>query len=162
MLQYTRMEAPKLNHTDFEPPGYEEHIKLDHQSFILQVILPFVLGFALLAVMFVLIWRSGVGTASAWADTASIFIALPLLCAGLFPLAAVIALWFGTFKLTAWLPGPLRSASQLIRRAGRIIRQGTDAAVKPMFAIQGAWAVVVAFFTGLASLLGLANGESHE
>jgi hypothetical protein len=144
------------------PPPSEPEISPDRRAFILQVVLPLFIGLLVLAALIVLVWQSGLGTASAWADTSLIFLLIPWLCVGLLPLVALGALWYGVFKLTTWLPGPLRKGKEYIDLGNRYMRRGMDVAVKPMFTIKGIWAVVTAFFKGLASLIGIVNGESHE
>jgi hypothetical protein len=79
----------------------------------------------------------------------------------LVPLVLIGALWFGIFKLTAWLPVPLRKANEYIDQAGNYLRKGTDLAVKPMFVVKGAWAVVSTLCSGLASLFGLNTGDNN-
>lgn len=159
MLQYTGMNTSTP--PPIETPGQSDEGKPIRRDFILQVILPFVFGILVLTVGVILLWRAGVGTASAWADTSLIFLMIPWLCVGLVPLAVLGALWFGIFKLTAWLPAPLRKVRNYIGLSGRQLRRATDAAVKPMIVTKGVWAVVEAFFKGLGKLIGLNNGESN-
>lgn len=145
-----------------ERSSQEQKVKPDRRSFLLQVILPLVVGVLALFAAAYLLLRGGVGTASAWADASLIFLLIPWLCAGLIPIALFAGLWYGLFKLTAWLPAPLRKVDGYINRAGRYVRQGTDVAVRPLFVIKGGWAVMMAFVKGLASLFGLDDGESDE
>lgn len=161
MLQYTRMDTSTTLPQDIELPYQKSEIKPDRRTFVLQVLLPLILGVLILAAGIVLLWRAGIGTASAWADTSLIFLLIPWLCAGVFPLVLLAALWYGIFRLTAWLPAPMRAARLFINRAGEYLRRGTDLAVKPIFVVKGAWAVVSAVFKGLASLFDMDDGESN-
>jgi hypothetical protein len=153
--------------TSMTPPEHSEAgrknrgIKPNRRSFVLQVILPLMIGVLILAAAIMLLWQTGIGTASAWADTSLIFLLLPWLCVGVVPLALLAALWYGVFKLTAWLPVPLRKAQGYIVQARDYLRRGTDLALKPMFIAKGAWAVVTTFFRGLASLFGWNDGEHY-
>jgi uncharacterized membrane protein SirB2 len=149
-----------------QPPNLElsnqsNDIKPDRRAFNLQVILPLIVGILVLIGGIILLWQAGIGTVSAWADTSLIFIMLPWLCVGLVPLAVLAALWYGIFKLTAWLPDKLRKVTEYIELSGRYMRKGTDLAVKPLFAVKGAWAVVTTFFRGLGSIIGMDDGESN-
>jgi hypothetical protein len=152
----TAMKQPQ----DIELPGKQPDIKVDRRSFILQVMLPLLLGILILSAIIALVWLGEYGTASAWADTSLVFILIPWLCVGLFPLAIISAVWYGVFKLTAWLPRYIRKANEYIDKAGYYLRRGSDLAIKPMFVIKGGWAVVSAFFKGLGSLIGIVIGET--
>ena len=149
-----------------QPPGLEQpsqtqDVKPTRRTFVLQVILPLLAGTLILAAAIMLLWQGGGGTVSAWADTSLIFLMVPWLCVGLLPIALIAALWYGVFKLSTWLPAPLRKLRSYIDQAGRYLRRGTDLAVKPIFAVKGGWAVVTTFFKGLASLIGIDDGESN-
>lgn len=144
-----------------ELPNQSNNVKPDRRAFNLQVILPLILGILVLAGGTILLSQAGVGTASAWADTSLVFLMLPWLCVGLVPLAVLAALWYGIFKLTAWLPEQLRKVTEYIELSGRYLRKGTDLAVRPLFAVKGAWAVVTTFLKGLGSIIGMDDGESN-
>ena len=159
MLQYTSMNTSTP--LPMEPSDQSIEVKPARRDFLLLVILPFVFGILVLTAGIVLVAQAGIGTASAWADTSLIFLMIPWLCVGLLPLALLMALWYGFFKLTAWLPAPLRKVRKYIELSERQIRRATDAAVKPMFVTKGAWAVVETFFRGLGNLIGLDDGESN-
>jgi hypothetical protein len=161
MLQYIRMDTSMKQPQDIELPNQAPEIKPDRRSFMLQVMLPLVIGVLILIAGVVLLGRSGVGTASAWADTSLIFLLIPWLCVGVFPLALLAAFWYGLFRLTAWLPAPMRTAKLYIDRAGGYLRKGSDLAVRPIFTVKGAWAVASAIIKGLASFFRIDDGESH-
>jgi hypothetical protein len=144
-----------------EPSDQSIEVKPHRRDFVLQVILPFVFGILVLTAGIVLIWQAGMGTASAWADTSLILLMVPWLCIGLLPLALLGALWYGFFRLTAWLPAAMREVRKYVELSGRQLRRTTDVAVKPMFVTKGAWAVVMTFFKGLGTLIGLDDGESN-
>lgn len=149
-----------------QPPAMEEPIqkqkvRATRRTFLLQVLLPLLVGILILAAGIVLLWRGGVGTASAWADTSLIFLMLPWLCVGLLPMALIAALWYGVYKLTAWLPATLRQVRDYLDQAGLYLRKGSDIAVRPIFVVKGAWALMTTFFKGLASLIGIDDGETY-
>jgi uncharacterized membrane protein SirB2 len=155
------MDTSMTNPSKLELPNQSSNVKPDRRAFNLQVILPLILGILVLVSGIILLWQAGVGTASAWADTSLVFLVLPWLFVGLVPLAVLAALWYGIFKLTAWLPERLRKVTEYIELSGRYLRRGTDLAVRPLFAVKGAWAVVTAFFKGLGSIIGMDDGDSN-
>jgi hypothetical protein len=149
-------QPPNLDQSD-----QRKDLKPTRRTFLLQVMLPLFMGVLIIIAGIVLLWQTGIGTASAWADTSLIFLMFPWLCLGLIPIAIIGALWYGFFKLTALLPGPMRKLQDYIDQAGGYLRRGTDLAVKPIFALEGSWAVVSTFFKGLASLIGIEDGETN-
>jgi hypothetical protein len=153
----TSMTQPPISESANQNPK----VTVSHRSFILQVVLPLTVGVLILAVGIVMLWQAGIGTASAWADASLIFILLPWLCVGFVPLILFAAMWYGVFRLTAWLPDPLRKGKKYLDQGGDYLRKGTDFAVKPIFVVKGVWAVVIAFFRGLGSIIGFSDGENY-
>jgi len=102
---------------------------------ILEIYLPLLVGIAVLAAVAVLLWRSGAGEASAWADASTVLLLLPLLALSLLPIAILAAVAYGVTKLIEVIPGPAHQAQSAVAQVARTTKRGTSAALRPFFSV---------------------------
>jgi hypothetical protein len=130
MLQLTAMTE------EFELPIEPQRNPVTEQSFRrqvwLQVYLPFIGGLAVLAGVAAVLWTSGTGSASAWADASLILLLLPLILFSVIPIVLLIALIYGVSYLIKRIPVPANQAQQAIAQVGHTIQRAADQAVQPM------------------------------
>jgi hypothetical protein len=100
----------------------------------LQIYLPLVLIILLVGSLVAYLWVGGVGTYSGWADTALVFLLIPVLIAGLIFFGVVAVLCYGIIYLIGWLPGPSKQGQEIMRKVVYETRRVTDLAVRPFFA----------------------------
>ncbi len=122
----------------------------------LQVYLPLALGLVALAFGGAWLWREGVGSARIWADTATIFLFLPLLVIGLLGLIVVAAAAYAVGWVTGWLPGYTRRAQRIMAQAERQVTRASDLAVMPVTVPRSVWAAARA---GSAAVVNFIRGE---
>ena len=114
--------------------------------------LPLFLGAVFIAGVVAAVLGTGFGTTRIWADVSLIFVLLPLCFMGLIPLAALIALSYGTARLLSWLPQPLDQFVGIMERVARETRRGGGLLARPMIAFQGLMATVETFLRGLIEI----------
>lgn len=101
----------------------------------LQILLPLLLGMAVILAIALYISRIGFGSASAWADTLLALMVIPFLVVGLLPLAAIAALAYGAGWLTGNLSPPFRRIRVAVFRAAITAQRAADLAAEPFLRI---------------------------
>jgi hypothetical protein len=99
------------------------------------IYLPALLGLLILGAVIALLWRNGVGTASAWADTAVSFLLLPFLLIGLAFALLLALLTYGVARLIGWIPPQTFQVQQVLFRVGLVARRGSDLAARPFIVL---------------------------
>ena len=118
----------------------------------LQIYLPLILIILLVGSLVAYLWVGGVGTYSGWADTALIFLLIPVLLAGLIFFAVVAGLCYGIIYLIGWLPGPSKQGQEIMRRVAFETRRVADLVVRPFFAHNAAKSAFSKAIRHLASI----------
>ena len=128
----------------------------------LQVLLPAFLGLLLLGAGGLALWQVDAARLSSSADASMIVLIIPLLCAGIFPMAVITALIVALVRAIGWLPGPLRRGAKLAGQASNYVERGSTWIVRPVIMLAGAWAVLATIWRGLLAFFTRGKGESNE
>lgn len=129
-------------------PTHESYLKHRKQT-MQQIVLPMILA-AVLMVAFV-VWiciatfRDN-GEVGRWAAISTIWIALPILLAGLITMAILGGLVYLMMRLLGILPTYTGMAQDYVQLGALYIQRFTEAAVKPIFAVDGLAAYIKAIF----------------
>jgi len=118
----------------------------------LQVYLPMVAAFGVLAALGVGLWTSGSGSPSVWADISLIMLLLPLLLLILIPAVAVLALNVGLARFPQWVRIGASRVSEFLDRIGGAVKRAADGAVRPIIMVHGIKAVLESAGQFLGSL----------
>ena len=131
----------------------EEKTRKTRRQIWLQIYLPLALGAIVLVGLGIWVVLAGFGTASVWADVGLVLIIIPTFIIGLLLFAALIGITYGLFRLIAILPDPMDRVFLAVERAGEVMSQGADHAVKPVFAVLKGGAALKATWRAIVSLL---------
>ena len=131
-------------------------------SFWLYVLFPFFVGVLAVAALVVWAMDAGIGDASSWADTSLTFLLLPLLLLCLLPLALILGLSYGLFKLIGWLPEPLDKVDHVLGQAAYSTERVSRAAVRPLIRTKAIWAGYKAGVARIGATLRGERGEEHD
>lgn len=101
----------------------------------LQILLPLLLGIAIIIGGAYLVAQSGIGSVSAWADALLILFVIPFLLVGLLPLAALAALAYAVGWLTGNISPPFRKVRVAVYRAALTAQRAADLAAEPIIRI---------------------------
>ncbi len=110
------------------------------RQFVWQILLPVVLSALLLIALIVLICIAafrGDGDVSRWAAISTIWIVIPIILASLIFLLLLVGLVYLMARLLSILPVYTGAAQDYVYRGAGYVRRFTDAAVKPVFWIEG-------------------------
>jgi hypothetical protein len=129
--------------------------RIEHESYIKhrsqmwqQIILPVVLATVLMLVLIVLIcvatFRDN-GDVGRWAAISTIWIVIPILFAGLVTLVILGGLIYLMMRLLGILPTYTGLAQDYVQLWALYVQRFTEAAVKPIFAVDG----LVAYFKAI-------------
>jgi hypothetical protein len=144
------MKAKLPHHFDklSAPPehySYQRHRKQRNSQIILPVLLN-VLVFIGMIVLVSLATFTQEGDVGRWAAISTIWIIIPIMIAGLIFLAILIGLIYLMARALGVLPYYTGIAQDYVYKARRYILRGADAAVKPIFAVNGWVENIKAFF----------------
>lgn len=114
-----------------------------------QVILPVVLTSLIIVALIVLVnvatFNQG-GDVARWAAISTIWIVVPIMIGMLILLALLVGLVYLMKKLLNITPIYTSLAQNYVHKAAGYVKRGTDAAVKPIFLLDGLGASIKAFF----------------
>jgi membrane protein implicated in regulation of membrane protease activity len=117
-----------------------------------QIWLPFIIGILIVSGIVTGLMFARVGTASAWADTAFVFLFLPLLLVGIIVIATVGALIYFVGRAMRRLPGPLRMVDARVKQAEGMARRVSGQLVKPFIVLPAGWASIQAVIDKILSI----------
>jgi hypothetical protein len=114
-----------------------------------QVLAPVLLAAALMLAM--ALWVGNLtlaegGDSGRWAAISTIWLVLPVMCLGLFFLAALAGLVYGLARLGKAIPPYSHRLQRLAWRTSGELRRLADAAVRPLFFLRGLGAGLKALF----------------
>ena len=98
----------------------------------LQIYLPFLGGFVLVAAVAWLLWNGGMAGASAWADASLILLLVPVLVLSVIPIVLLAALAYGVSYLLGQIPVPAHQVQQSLAQVQRIAEVASDRVSKPV------------------------------
>lgn len=125
--------------------SYQRHRKQRSLQIILPVLLS-VLVFIGMVVLVSLVTFRREGDVGRWAAISTIWIIIPIMIAGLIFLAILIGLIYLMARALGVLPYYTGIAQDYVYKARGYILRGADAAVKPIFAVNGWVENIKAFF----------------
>lgn len=131
-------------------PRYEHESYLRHRKQLMrQIILPVAFASLLMIVLIVLIciatFRDN-GDVGRWAAISTIWIVIPIMFAGLITLAILGGLVYLMARLLGVLPTYTGLAQDYVQLGALYIQRFAEAAVKPVFAVDGLAAYLKAIF----------------
>ncbi len=109
---------------------------------LVHIYLPLILSLVVVAGLTVALWRSGIGTASAWADGALIVLLVVSLLGGFIALAVLAGLAFAIGRLIDRIPEPAWRLNRLVVRIESGSARAMDYTVRPFLLIQSTWAAI--------------------
>jgi len=132
------------------PQPVHESYKRHRKQLAWQIILPVVLSAILIIALIVLInniatFRDG-GDVGRWAAISTIWIVVPIMIGLIIMLALLGGLVYLMAKLLNIMPTYTGMAQDYVHIAVGYIKRGADAAVKPIFLLDGLGASIKAFF----------------
>ncbi len=133
------MESPSLPHSLSKQPKI---LAATRRVAWLQVYLPLGLVILLAASVAALFWTGGWVEAGSLADAALVLLVIPAILIGVIFLALLVAVIVLIIEVRRRLPEPADQAQMVLRQVSRATRQGADASVKPLLALNGAAAVL--------------------
>jgi hypothetical protein len=122
------MESFPSGRPDIRNPKTHERYR---RQVWLQIFLPLGLLLLLLAVVSVFLWPRSPLAASAYADTALVFLILPVMLFGVIALAVVVAAIYLLVMLLRRIPEPAYQVQLALDRVKRKVSQGADLAARP-------------------------------
>ncbi len=114
-------------------PSYRLH----RRQFIGQILVPVLIAIALIVAAAVFAAIGGGDQASLWADISVIWLLIPMFFFALVFLVILLASIYALATLLKVTPTYTHKTQVLTRRVARKIRQGADAAVRPIFFVEG-------------------------
>lgn len=125
--------------------SYRNHRRQLAWQIILPVVLSAVLCIALIVLINVATFRDG-GDVARWAAVSTIWIVIPIMIGLVIVLALVGGLVYLMARLLHVTPRYTGLAQDYVHKAAGYIKRGADAAVRPVFFIDGLGASIKAFF----------------
>jgi hypothetical protein len=125
--------------------SYKKHRKERMSQIILPVVLTVILIVALIVLINIATFRDG-GDVARWAAVSTIWIVIPIMIGMLIFLVILGGLIYLMAKLLNVTPTYTGMVQDYVRKAAVYIKQGADAAVKPVIQFKGFLAKVEAFF----------------
>ncbi len=107
-----------------------------------QIWLPMIIGLLVVAGIVTGLMLAQVSTASTWADTALVFLLLPVIVVGIFVISAVGVLVYFVGRLMRRLPGPLRMVDDRVQQAAGMTRRVSGQLVKPFIVLPASWSSI--------------------
>ncbi len=129
-------------------PQHESYLK-HRKQMMQQIILPVVVVSVLLIALvlwIIFLTANGNQNVGRWASISAIWITLPILLAGLITLAILGGLVYLMMRLLGILPTYTGLAQDYVQLGALYIQRFTEAAVKPVFAVDGLAAYIKAIF----------------
>lgn len=131
------------------PQPVHESYKRHRRQLAWQVILPVILSVVLCVVLIVLVnvatFRDG-GDVARWSAISTIWIVIPIMLGLVLVLAVLVGLVYLMARLLNITPTYTGLAQEYVHKAAIYIKRGADAAVKPVFFVDGLGASIRAFF----------------
>ncbi|GAB4455347.1 MAG: hypothetical protein OHK0041_19930 [Anaerolineales bacterium] len=131
------------------PQPLHESYRNHRRQLFWQILLPIMLTALLCLGLIVLInlaaFRNG-GDVARWAAVSTIWIVIPIMIGLVIVLALLAGLVYLMAKLLRVTPTYTGLAQEYVHKAALYIKRGADAAVKPIFLIDGVGASIRAFF----------------
>lgn len=131
------------------PQPVHESYRRHRRQFGWQVVLPVVLSAALCVAVIVLVnvatFRDG-GDVARWAAVSTIWVVIPIMIGLVIVLALLAGLAYLMARLLNIAPNYTALAQDYVHKAAGYIKRGTEAAVKPVFLVEGLGASIRAFF----------------
>jgi len=129
-------------------PQHESYLK-HRRQLMLQIILPVAIATLLLialVVWIIVLTANGNQNVGRWASISAIWISFPILLVGLITLAILGGLVYLMMRLLGILPTYTGMAQDYVQLGALYIQRFTEAAVKPVFAVDGLAAYIKAIF----------------
>lgn len=131
--------AAKPDPKPSQRPAFNPSTRRSHRGEMFgQILLPLIAGVLVCGLLFYLVLVGGAGSIERSAQIAIIFLAIPMLLAGLALLGLILVLTSGIGKLMSWLPEPavvIQNVAESINRGA----QKTARAVTRPFITVDAW-----------------------
>ena len=126
-------EYHRLGLGKFNPP------QTTRRQVRLEIYLPLTIAVFIIAGVGALLWSSGVGDASVWANIATAMLLAMVLVLGLLLLAVLTAAVVGVWYVVRVLPDPLLRARIGLAKAQDTAIQASDRAVRPFIIPSAGW-----------------------
>lgn len=140
-------KIPMMN-AKFPKPIHESY-RMHRKQLAWQIILPVVLSALLIVAVVVLVnvatFNQG-GDVARWAAISTIWIVIPIMLGLVLVLAVLVGLVYLMKRLLDATPTYTGLAQEYVHKAAIYIKRGADAAVKPVFFVDGLGASIRAFF----------------
>jgi hypothetical protein len=131
-----------MDHKHTKPqPAYPMKPETKRQIW-LQIWLPLIVGILVVAGIVTGLTLAHIGTASAWGDTALVFLLLPLLLVGIIMISLAGVLVYFVGRVMRGLPGPLRMVDAKVQQTACWARRVSGPLVKPFIVLQASWSSV--------------------
>jgi len=134
---------------DTPPQPLHESYLRHRKQFVWQIILPVVLTSLLIVALIVLVNVATFnqdGDVGRWAAISTLWIVVPIMIGMLVFLALLVGLIYLMKKLLDIAPMYTGLAQDYVHKAAGYVKRGADAAVKPVFFLDGLGASIKAFF----------------
>ena len=131
------------------PQPAHESSKRHRKQLAWQIILPVLLSAVLCIALIVLIWFAtfrGGGDVGRWAAVSTIWIVVPIMIGLVIVLALLVGLVYLMARLLNIAPNYTALAQEYVHKAAGYVKRGADAAVRPVFFVDGLGASIRAFF----------------
>lgn len=131
------------------PQPAHESYKRHRKQLAWQIILPVLLSTVLCIALIVLIWFAtfrGGGDVGRWAAVSTIWIVVPIMIGLVIVLALLVGLVYLMARLLNIAPNYTALAQEYVHKAAGYVKRGADAAVRPVFFVDGLGASIRAFF----------------
>ena len=131
------------------PQPVHESYKRHRKQLAWQIILPVLLSTVLCIALIVLIWFAtfrGGGDVGRWAAVSTIWIVVPIMIGLVIVLALLVGLVYLMARLLNIAPNYTALAQEYVHKAAGYVKRGADAAVRPVFFVDGLGASIRAFF----------------
>jgi hypothetical protein len=109
----------------------------------LQIYLPFIFILLILGAVVAILWVSGSGTYSGWADAALVILMIPALLVGVIIFAILVGLCYGVIYIFGQIPKPARRAQEIASRISVETRRFADLAARPLLVPKAAKTAMV-------------------
>jgi len=121
----------------------------------LQIYLPFGAGLLVVGLLIGLLWLSGVGDASAWADVSIVLLFALVILLGIVGLVISVTAMVGVIYLIRLIPSPFDRTRSAASEARAAVSQASEAAIKPIIVPRAASYALIA---GVRYLAGIFKG----
>ncbi len=121
----------------------------------LQIYLPFGAGLLVVGLLIGLLWLSGVGDASPWADVSIIMLFALVILLGIVGLVIILTAMIGVIYLIRLIPPPFDRTRSAASEAQAAVSQASEAAARPVIVPRAASYALIA---GVRYLAGIFKG----